>query len=129
MIESLFLPLMLVTAQPSDAPSLQTSPSAENAAAPAKITQEDRAALRCSAAFAIVGARTGQADSEKQWPQISERGREFFVVALAGIMDERGLDRAMIEREVRSEAAKLVQSGEVDKVMPACLLMLQAAGL
>lgn len=95
----------------------------------APISEENRAALRCSAAFALVGARQAQGEGTKQWPEIQERGREFFVVALAGIMDEHKLDRAAIEREVRAEAQRLNQTGEVDKIMPACLLMLQAAGL
>lgn len=122
MIESLFLPLIapvsLASAQAA-APELQ-APSA-------KLTAEDRAALRCSAAFAIVTQRAG-ADGVVQ-TELRERGREFFVITLASLMDEHKLDRAAIELEVRAEAQKLGQSGEADKIMPACLLMLQAAGL
>ena len=120
---------MLAAAQPSEAPSSQPNPESDAAAKPVTLTQEDRASLRCSAAFAIVGARQGGADGGNLSSEINQRGREFFVVTLAGIMDERGLDRVAIEREVRSEASKLLKSGEVDTIMPACLLMLQAAGL
>ena len=88
-----------------------------------------QAALRCSAAFAIVGARQSEQSGQSQWPEINKRGREFFVVALAGLMDKRGLDRAALEREVMREAQNLTQNGQVDSIMPACMLMLEAAGL
>ena len=136
MIESLFLPLMLsataLTAQPDATPppqpKSQSAPPAQEEAS--KITAQDRATLRCSAAFALVGARqAGRAGEEEDWSDINQRGREFFVVALADMMDKRGLDRVAIEREVRKEAQKLLQSGDVDTIMPACLLMLQASGL
>ncbi|MEO1730860.1 MAG: hypothetical protein AAFR64_08985 [Pseudomonadota bacterium] len=93
-----------------------------------QLSSEDRAALRCAAAFALVGARQQQGQDTGDWPEIGERGREFFVVALAGLMDEYALDRPAIDRLVRTEAEKLMQADEVDTVMPACLLMLQASG-
>ena len=128
MIESLFLPLIasvsLTAAQTADEPAPATpAPQATNAT----LSAEDRAALRCSAAFAIVTQRAGQ-DGVLQ-TELRQRGREFFVVTLASQMEKHKLDRAAIEREVRAEAQKLSQSGEADKIMPACLLMLQAAGL
>ena len=83
--------------------------------------------MRCSAAFAIVTNRGAAIGAEQS--ELRARGREFFVITLAGIMDEHQLDRAAIEREVRAEARKLAASGEADKIMPACLLMLQSAGL
>ncbi|MEM7688962.1 MAG: hypothetical protein AAF291_08050 [Pseudomonadota bacterium] len=142
MTESLFLPLIaalaLATAQssaPPEAPPAPpsstpppyaASPEAPRAAA-TKLTAENRAALRCSAAFAIVTNRRG-GDGAVQ-TELRARGREFFVVTLARIMDEHTLDRAAIEREVRGQAQQLSASGEADQIMPACLLMLQSAGL
>ncbi|NQX94006.1 MAG: hypothetical protein HRT64_03625 [Erythrobacter sp.] len=129
MYESLFLPLVagltLAAAQPALSSPAPARPA--TASATSKLTAENRAALRCSAAFAIVTQRTGQAAGEGA--ELRARGREFFVVTLAELMDEHKLDRAAIEREVRAEAQKLSQSGEADQIMPACLLMLQAAGL
>jgi len=93
-----------------------------------QLSSEDRAALRCAAAFALVDARQQQGQETGDWPEIGERGREFFVVALAGLMDEYALDRPAIDQLVRSEAEKLIEADEVDAVMPACLLMLQASG-
>ncbi len=133
MIESLFLPLMLpvtlLSVQAGEPAPTPTQPDGARTSVPAKITTEDRAVLRCSAAFAIVGARQAQQPGESALPEITTRGREFFVVSLASIMEELGLDRPAIEREVRVEAENLVKNNEVDKIMPACLLMLQAAGL
>jgi len=130
MYESLFLPLIaglsLGTAQP--APSATPAPDASSQSqSTAKFTSENRAALRCSAAFAIVTQREGAQGGDQV--ELRARGREFFVLTLAGLMDEHSLDRTAIEREVRAEAQKLVASGEADSIMPACLLMLQSAGL
>ena len=131
MIESLFLSLALALAKPAIAPPPAAAAGEQPATASrsSKITSEDRAALRCSAAFAIVGARQSEQSGQSQWPEINKRGREFFVVALAGLMDKRGLDRAALEREVMREAQNLTQNGQVDSIMPACMLMLEAAGL
>jgi hypothetical protein len=128
MIESLFLPLIAAVSLAASQPaSPETSANRAQSGAAPQLTPENRAALRCSAAFAIVTNRPGS-DGAVQ-AELRERGREFFVVTLAGLMDEHDLDRTAIEREVRTEAQKLSQSGEVDAIMPACLLMLRAAGI
>lgn len=151
MIESLFLPLIaglsLAAAQPGVSVPAQDSEqdsgpetdadidtdaelaqsALEKPQAAPELSAENRAALRCSAAFAILANRTSEGDVEGA--ELRARGREFFVVTLAGLMDEHGLDRADIEREVRAEAGNLMKSGEADQIMPSCLLMLEAAGL
>ncbi|MEO0590704.1 MAG: hypothetical protein AAFZ11_09115 [Pseudomonadota bacterium] len=129
MIESFFLPALLIIAQAADTAPEEPASAAQTLKPPQALTQQDRAALRCSAAFALAGARAPEADGEQDVDTIKERGREFFVQSLATIMDERGLDRAAIEQAVRAEAQSLSESQEVDAVMPACLLMLQASGL
>ncbi len=95
-----------------------------------ELSQENKAAIRCSAAFAMVahGQSTGNEAAQK-WPDLGERGREFFVVALAQLMEETGLDRAGVSSLVSREAQRLWDNNEVDKVMPACLLMLEASGV
>ncbi|MEL6237386.1 MAG: hypothetical protein AAFQ90_02210 [Pseudomonadota bacterium] len=128
MIETLFLPLLVQVATTQAAPP-ETPPEKQEARAPEPLSFQEKAALRCSAALALVGARQTDGEEPSNWPDVSERGREFFVQSLAGIMDTRGLDRAAIEREVRREAQRLIEADEVDAVMPACLLMLEAAGL
>lgn len=111
--------------------ALQSAPApAPLAPAPAAISQENRALLRCAAAFAMVaeGQANGNA-AAKQWPPIAARGREFFVRALAQLMDATALDRDGISRLVSAEAQALWDKDEVDKVMPSCLSMLNASGL
>ncbi|MEM7701721.1 MAG: hypothetical protein AAF251_07260 [Pseudomonadota bacterium] len=125
MIESLFLPLMLSLASQGAVASPSTPLIRASQASPS-FNAEDRAALRCAAAFAIVTARTGKDAPE---PELRARGQEFFIVTLAGLMDEYNLDRTQIESAVRAEVVALQKSDEADKIMPACLLMLQSAGL
>jgi len=106
------------------------SPAPEASPQTVELTQENRAAVRCSAAFAMVAhdQSTGS-ESAQKWPDLGTRGREFFVVALAQLMDQTGLDRNGVSRLVAAEAQRLRDAGEVDRVMPACLLMLEASGV
>ena len=105
------------------------------AAAPApeqapNLSQESRALLRCSAAFALVSGRQAQGDpAALRWPALETRGREFFVRSLAQLMDETGLDRDGIAWLAAFEAKAMRDSGEADKMMPACLVMLEASGV
>ncbi len=94
------------------------------------LSSENRAVVRCSAAFALVahGQANGNEDAKK-WPELSERGREFFVRALAGLMDDTGLNRDGVSQLVSIEAQRLWNAGEVNAVMPACLLMLETSGV
>ena len=101
----------------------------QSAASPS-LSQESQALLRCSAAFAMVshGQSIGNEEALK-WPRLETRGREFFVRSLAQLMDETGLDRDGISQIVGEEAQRLWDKGEVAKVMPACLVMLEASGV
>jgi hypothetical protein len=109
--------------------ALQSAPGAA-APDPAPLSQENRALLRCAAAFALVANAQRNGDREaQQWPALGARGREFFVRAMAQVMDASGLDRAGIAQLAGKEAETLKASGEVAKVMPSCLLMLEAAGI
>ncbi len=120
MMISLFLPSLLLIAQEP----VQTAPAATPV-----LTAENRAVIRCSAAFAIVGARQAREGDKGEWPELNARGREFFVVAMAGIMDEHRLGRDEITTLVRNEAVRLTETAEVEAIMPACLLMLEASGV
>ena len=109
--------------------ALQAAPAAP-ASEPAVVSQENRALLRCAAAFALVANRQAQGEERaRQWPDVGARGREFFVRAMAQLMDATGLDRPGITRLAGDEAKALVASGEADSIMPSCLLMLQSSGL
>jgi hypothetical protein len=99
-------------------------------ATPAPINQEQRALMRCAAAFAVVAGNQAKGEaSAQQWPTLGTRGREFFVRAMAQLMDQTGLDREGISTLVSAEARAMAAKGEVDQVMPACLTMLEASGV
>ncbi|QUL39439.1 hypothetical protein KDC96_10605 [Erythrobacter sp. JK5] len=106
------------------------SPTPATPADEVRLTQENRAAIRCSAAFAIIAHLQSTGDeSARKWPDLGPRGREFFVVALAQVMDQTGLDRNGVAQLVGDEARRLRDEGAVDAVMPACLVMLEASGV
>ena len=107
-------------------PQLEAKPYVE----PPRLSTESQAHLRCSAAFALVSY--GQANGNEAslaWPDVDERGREFFVRVMAQIMDETGLDREGVAELAQREAQGLLDNGELERVMPACLAMLDASGL
>ena len=123
MLTSLLAPMLLA------ALALQSAP-VPVVPEPAPLSQENRALLRCAAAFALVAQGQVVGDPQaKAWPDLSERGREFFVRSMAQLMDETGRDRAGIAALVNAEAQALTTSGDLHKVMPSCLLMLEAAQL
>lgn len=109
--------------------AVQSAPAAA-APEPAPLSQENRALLRCAAAFALVaeGQAKGNAAAAK-WPPLGARGREFFVRALAQLMDATALDRGGIARLAGAEAKSLSDKGEVDQIMPTCLIMLESSGI
>ena len=109
--------------------ALQPAPAAP-LSEPAPLSQENRALLRCAAAFALVAKGQAQGDPQTTaWPDLSVRGREFFVRAMAQVMDATGRDRDGIAALANAAARGLADRGEVDQIMPSCLLMLEASGL
>lgn len=92
-----------------------------------QLSLDHRMLVRCSAAFAIVanGQENGSADALR-YPDLSQRGREFFVRASAQVMDEAGLDREQISAALSAEAQDLRDNDSVDAVMPVCQNLLPA---
>ena len=91
---------------------------------------EQQTLLHCSATFALVSGRQHAGDKEAMaFPDITQRGREYFVRALVQLMDEAGLDHDAVARLVQAEAAKLQDSPDLLKQMPACLASLDASKL
>lgn len=126
---TLLLPAILSLALQSAAPALPP-------VVPLDLSQlplEEAAAPRCGVVFAIVEGWQQAGDKRAgQWPDLaSGNGREFFVRAMARLMDDRGLDRDAISALVSREYENL--SGDngkrVNDLMSPCLLMKQAAGL
>ena len=93
---------------------------------------EQQTALRCGVAIAIATEAQRARNAEgRDWPDLVEgnRGREFFVRSMARLMDDTGMAREDIALRGRKEAEHLAQDGNLDAVMPACLLMMEASGL
>ncbi|MFC4256867.1 hypothetical protein GRI97_14915 [Altererythrobacter xixiisoli] len=97
-------------------------------ASPRGLMLEHRAMLRCSAAFALVAAEQQRAPGGMTaYPPLSGRGREYFVRAVAQVMDDTGLPRQEVVAELEREARDLSAAGRLEQVMPACLLALEAS--
>ena len=98
--------------------------------AEAPLSLEQKTALRCSAAFAIIaGAQAAGDEKALAYPPMAERGQEFFVRFSAGLMDQKGLTREAVAAMLRGEAQKLLSAGEVHQIMPSCLLLLEGSGV
>lgn len=94
------------------------------------LTLEQRTSLRCAAAFAIIADGQMRGNEVAQaYPPVERRGKEFFVRISARLMDETGMTREQIAALLQAEARALRDDGSLDQVMPACLLLLDAAGL
>jgi len=108
------------------APTLAPAQASAQSHAP-QLSLDHRMLLRCSAAFALVanGQENGNAEALR-YPDLSQRGREFFVRASAQVMDEAGLDRAQIAAALSAEAQDLWDNGTLEQVMPVCLGLLPA---
>ena len=99
-------------------------------AAPATLSLEQQTALKCSSAFAILADGQSRGDARMApYPQLGTRGREFFVVSSARIMDEAGIGRDAVARLLEAEARKLRADGALEAALPGCLLLLDASGL
>ncbi len=121
---SLALLLMPVFAAAQPAPGAEVKP----------LSLESRTALRCSAAFALIADGQTRADKDAQtYPALGQRGREFFVRTSARVMDDTGMDRDAVAAELGAEARRLWDgggfTGEIDRIMPACLLLLETSGV
>src|SRR5881394_978040 len=122
----LLIAAALVLAAPS---ALAQRPVPPSASLP-QLTEDQRTLLHCSATFALVSGRQHAGDKAAlSQPDVTQRGREYFVRALVQLMDDAGLDHAAVARLVQDEAAKLQGSPDLLKEMPACLASLQASGL
>lgn len=108
---------------------LAAQPDGDGGSLP-RVSLDQKTALRCAAAFAIVadGQSRGNAEAIK-WPALGERGREFFVRVSAQLMDEAGFQRGQVAGLIQREAQDLRDKGETQQVMPSCLLLLETSGI
>ena len=97
--------------------------AAQAPAAPLKL--EHRMLLRCSAAFSLVAVAQENGDAAAlSWPDLSVRGKEFFVRASARVMDEAGLNREQLGAALNAEANDIVAKGNLAQIMPPCMNLL-----
>ena len=107
----------------------QTAPATSAAPAPA-LSLEQQMTLRCAAAFAVVsyGQGNGNADALR-YPDLGVTGREYFVRALARLMDDTGMTREQVAQQVRAEAQRLWDDKAIDTIMPSCLSAMELSGI
>ncbi|MGX7896793.1 hypothetical protein [Tsuneonella sp. HG222] len=97
---------------------------------PAALTLDQKTLVRCSAAFALAANKQETGDrSLGEIPELRARGQEYFVRAMAQIMDAKSLDRDGITNLLKAEVAELSAGDTLAKAMPPCLLSLEASGL
>lgn len=112
--------------------SLQAAPLVDpfaNGSLP-PVSLEQQAALRCSAAFAIVSAGQERGnEAALAYPLLGERGKEYFVRSMAKVMEETGIGREQVSALVSKSAQELWDKDAIRDAMPSCLLLLDASGL
>jgi|GEM_PF-1704615 len=111
-------------------------PLALQAAAPEKpttfddLTIEEATAPRCGIAFAIAQGWQEAGDARGQaLPELKGTdAREFFLTAMVRLIDRYGLERSDVVALVQSETARHRANdySEVEAMMPACLVLLDA---
>jgi hypothetical protein len=99
----------------------------------AQLPVTEATAPRCAIVFALVGQwqKAGE-ERGRAWPDMeTSGGREFFVQAMAQLMDARALDREALLGLVARESERLQGEGDerIAAMMPSCLSIKQAAGL
>jgi hypothetical protein len=91
---------------------------------------EQKTLVRCSAAFALAANLQESGDrSLGEIPELRARGQEYFVRAMASLMDQEGLGREAVAALLKAEVAELARGNALAKAMPPCLVSLEASGL
>ena len=96
------------------------------------LSLEQRTNLRCAVAFGLIAKGQEEGDPRAAaYPPMGERGREFFVRTMAQLMDDEGLSREGVNKLAFHETLALAkESPEArEKMMPSCLMLLDASGL
>lgn len=124
--------LVLAQAAP-DTSGEESTPNSSAITGFAQLPLEEATAARCGIAFAAV-TQWQAADDPRgaDWPNLEARGaREFFVQAMAQIMERHSLGREDVSRLVQREfEGHLADEGVgIAAMMPGCLLALDAAKL
>ncbi|MEP0393126.1 MAG: hypothetical protein ABJ205_00110 [Erythrobacter sp.] len=95
----------------------------------ADLSLEEATAPRCGVAFAIVQGWQVSGDTRGgAWPSMEEVGaREFFLGAIARLMDKYGLERSEVSTLILGETQRHQTDdfARVQAMMPGCLVLLQ----
>lgn len=131
-LASLALPFALQAAQ--TAPLPPEYPEAAPVASFDELPLEQAAAPRCAIAFAVVTRWQNMGDPRgSEYPDIEENGgREFFIQALAQLMEQRNMNQEQIINLASREVTAILDTDDgakVEAMMPACLLLKDASGL
>ncbi len=95
-----------------------------------QLSLEQKTLVRCSAAFALAANLQESGDrSLGEIPELRARGQEYFVRAMASLMDQAGLGREAIAALLKAEVAELAEGDTLAKAMPPCLVSLETSGL
>ena len=120
----------LVQATTAPTPLVDPLATPDVASAPVTLTLPQQTSVRCSAAFAVVvRERNRDGASYPEYPELHERGQEFFIQALAQVMDETGMGREAVTSLVMAEVDTLSEPQALKDIMPGCLLLLDASGV
>ena len=95
-----------------------------------QLSLEQQTLVRCSAAFALAANLQESGDrSLGEIPELRARGQEYFVRAMASLMDQTGLGREAIAALLKAEVGALAEGDALAKAMPPCLVSLETSGL
>ena len=95
-----------------------------------QLSLEQKTLVRCSAAFALAANLQESGDrSLGEIPELRARGQEYFVRAMASLMDQTGLGREAIAALLKAEVGALAEGDALAKAMPPCLVSLETSGL
>lgn len=127
----MIMPIFTALVAPLTLQAATATPAKPQSLADLPITSST--APRCGIAFAVVeGWQSADDPRGEAWPDIaSAGGREFFVVAMARLIDSHGLEREDVSKLVEAEVARhMADNGDaVAAMMPACLALLETSGI
>ncbi|WP_299308712.1 hypothetical protein [uncultured Croceicoccus sp.] len=98
-----------------------TAPLAQDTGAVSVPVAEDRAALRCAAAFALAAGAEARGEPVPGYAGIGERGREYLVRTGARLT-AAGWSRADVAAAMRDAAGQV--AGQLPQLAPACNALL-----
>ena len=105
-------------------------PLAASAQEAPQLSLEQKTLVRCSAAFALAANLQESGDkSLGEVPELRARGQEYFVRAMATLMDQTGLGREAVAALLKAEVGQLAEGDALAQAMPPCLASLETSGL